>query len=839
MKKIIAFIVSVLLILSCTTALAEDGYKPNTEIITRTEAIQFAEELKEMNGESYDSSLRLIVSSNKRIDYLDAVYTATGINDLYVLQFDNESSTKKAEEYYNSLSYVNYVEYDTVCDNVLCEVEDEFDCNATCLSTVFCNIDDAIKLVHKEVLTLPEIKVGICDSGIAKTSFTESRLDGGFSFLKGYPEDGTQDKVGHGTKVAGTVVLNSLNNVRLYSYQIFDNTSTNTISMLVSAIYKAVSDGCRVINCSVQYDTSITSDQRALTEAIDYATNQGCIVVAGAANDSVDVSSSDTYPAKVQSAITVGAVDQSNKLATFSNFGKGVDIYALGRGMSTYTTSGSLDSLGWNGTSAATPIISSIAALLLCINPDLTAPEIEKLLVETGYATSENNITDEHRLVADAYEAVKYLTGKELPQVNLSYELIENTKTGYSDLTFTSDEDATIYYNIGYGGDLYVPFRDLRGNSDYVYEKGTTLSLNRYSTITVCAYAPGKAKSKIEYVMAPTYENESGFMLSPSSKTQPNNIISRCQLINEKVIEVPETIDGYEVQEIGNYCFMGNQTVETIILPKSVKVIDKYAFANCPNLKTVIAPGVTSCGIYAFYQCENLVNVEIPNLTVANTAMFKNCINLETAKLGTITEIDNDGFYGCEKLKLVKTTADAISFSARTFYNCNELTISTPKGSAIETFALQNDIDLLGDVIANGGSIRVTDAGLRFGYQYNENQESNHIDEYGFIYSNNESYKNALIPENVDKKSIFIKRADNRIDHGDYITYNLVFTKIPDTAHDQVIYARAYVCIGGEYFYSDVIEHSFNSIAKRVLADNEIDQDTKDALNKLLTSKEA
>lgn len=89
MKRLLVIVLSILLIIPSSVALAADGYEPPVDEITKEEAHQFADEFKEMSKESSDSSLRLIVNSDKQIDYLDAISTATGIDNLYVLQFDN------------------------------------------------------------------------------------------------------------------------------------------------------------------------------------------------------------------------------------------------------------------------------------------------------------------------------------------------------------------------------------------------------------------------------------------------------------------------------------------------------------------------------------------------------------------------------------------------------------------------------------------------------------------------------------------------------------------------------------------------------------------------------
>lgn len=313
-----------------------------------------------------------------------------------------------------------------------------------------------------------------------------------------------------------------------------------------------------------------------------------------------------------------------------------------------------------------------------------------------GYSFNEVNQSDKDRIIADAYGCVKKLLDKELEQVDLDYTITKNETTGCSDISFLSkDKNVRIFYKLDLGNLLEIPYKEINGKKQYEYSLGETIHLSDWRKMIVAAYAPGKEKKVLEF-SAPTYTNECGYRLTESSKTQQYNKIDRCQFIDEKVIEVPETINGIEVQEIGDWCFIGNKTVEKIILPETVKQIDRYAFANCPNLKEVIAPGVEVCGMYAFSNCDNLVNVKMPNVTVANTGMFKNCSLLETAKLGTLTEIDNHAFYGCENLKLVKTTKDNISFAVNTFKDCDLLTLYTPSAdTSIFKYGKENDIPVI------------------------------------------------------------------------------------------------------------------------------------------------
>lgn len=135
-------------------------------------------------------------------------------------------------------------------------------------------------------------------------------------------------------------------------------------------------------------------------------------------------------------------------------------------------------------------------------------------------------------------------------------------------------------------------------------------------------------------------------------------------------------------------------------------------------------------------------------------------------------------------------------------------------------------------VDALGGSIRVNQRpGLRFGFSYDKTQldGTENIEEYGFLYSYSRTDDLTMGASGV-KQTV----ANNRIDHGDYVTYNLVFINIPKSAFDQVVSARAYIKIDGEYYYSDVLQRSFTEVSNSVLADSEIDQTIKDRINKIL-----
>lgn len=144
-------------------------------------------------------------------------------------------------------------------------------------------------------------------------------------------------------------------------------------------------------------------------------------------------------------------------------------------------------------------------------------------------------------------------------------------------------------------------------------------------------------------------------------------------------------------------------------------------------------------------------------------------------------------------------------------------------------------MDAPANVTDLGRSICSSVAGLRFGFTWNNLDEIESLAtdiEYGFIYS--QKGAEDLTVENVDGVNVRQTEAVNRIDNGESTSFNLVIANIPSAYLDREITARAYVCIDGMYFYSNIQSGSFSEVANLVLADDEIDQNTKNAVKNLL-----
>ncbi|MEJ8653156.1 type VII secretion-associated serine protease mycosin [Streptomyces sp. MS1.AVA.3] len=217
------------------------------------------------------------------------------------------------------------------------------------------------------------IRVGVIDTGIdAGNKQLQGAIgSGGQSFVKGKP---TEDKVGHGTKVAGIIAARPIQGSGFFGiapkatvipFQQTSEEKPGTAESLAKAINKAVAEGVDIINIS----QGTGADRRflpTLEQAIQNAARKNILVVASAGNGGADGGEKDMYPAAFSddypNVLAVAASDRNNERAPFSQSGKFVQIAAPGVDMvSTVPDGGNCVD---QGTSFAAPYVSGAAALL-------------------------------------------------------------------------------------------------------------------------------------------------------------------------------------------------------------------------------------------------------------------------------------------------------------------------------------------------------------------------------------------------------------------------------------------------------------------------------------------
>jgi hypothetical protein len=200
----------------------------------------------------------------------------------------------------------------------------------------------------------------------------------------------SRDDHDHGTHVSGTIGAQGNNGigvagvnweVSLLPVKFLDSNGSGSLDAAVESINYA-----RIMKAHVMSNSwggGGYSD--ALKQAIQKASDAGVLFVAAAGNESADNDGTPTYPAgyDVPNVVSVAATDNSDKIASFSNYG-GKTVHVAAPGVNVYSTVRDSKYNTFSGTSMATPHVSGIAALLWSANPGWSAADIKTRLIATS-----------------------------------------------------------------------------------------------------------------------------------------------------------------------------------------------------------------------------------------------------------------------------------------------------------------------------------------------------------------------------------------------------------------------------------------------------------------------
>ncbi|MEU8787391.1 type VII secretion-associated serine protease mycosin [Streptomyces sp. NPDC048637] len=219
------------------------------------------------------------------------------------------------------------------------------------------------------------VRVAVIDTGIdeGNSQIKPNIGAGGKKFVPGAGKP-TDDRVGHGTKVAGIIAAHPKPSSGFYGIapeakviplQQTSEEKAGTSESLTAAIDYAVRLDVDIINISQGTDAP---EERLgpLKAAIRKAATAGILIVASAGNDGASGKEKNMYPAAFQefdNVLSVAASDRNNERAPFSQPGDWVDIAAPGVNMvSTVPDGGNCVD---QGTSFAAPYAAGAAALLI------------------------------------------------------------------------------------------------------------------------------------------------------------------------------------------------------------------------------------------------------------------------------------------------------------------------------------------------------------------------------------------------------------------------------------------------------------------------------------------
>ena len=196
----------------------------------------------------------------------------------------------------------------------------------------------------------------------------------------------------HGTKIAGTIAAATNNGIGvaglcpICSLMILKGRdfihANSSVPLLPAAVDYAIAHHARVLNVSdgMRLGTITDSAVAELEAAVERAERAGLVIVASAGNEASD---QILWPARIPGVISVAAVDWKGRPTSFTNFGPQVTVAAPGVYIET-----TLPEAGYGyftGTSAAAPIVSALAAMLISEHPEWTPAEITARIIATAH----------------------------------------------------------------------------------------------------------------------------------------------------------------------------------------------------------------------------------------------------------------------------------------------------------------------------------------------------------------------------------------------------------------------------------------------------------------------
>ena len=231
------------------------------------------------------------------------------------------------------------------------------------------------------------VRVYIIDTGIR-----QSHVDFGGRAIPGEDEIhdgfGTDDCFGHGTHVAGTsggYTYGMAKGVVLVAVRVLNCFGSGTDAQVIAGIdYVTAQKNANPTVPSVANMSLGGGFFQPLNDAVENSIAAG-VVYAIAAGNSGAPDACNTSPASAPNALTVGATDINDNMASFSSFGPCVDIFAPGVNTTSDWNNGDQSTNTISGTSMATPHVAGAAALYLETNPSATPAQVTAAL--TGNAT--------------------------------------------------------------------------------------------------------------------------------------------------------------------------------------------------------------------------------------------------------------------------------------------------------------------------------------------------------------------------------------------------------------------------------------------------------------------
>lgn len=449
------------------------------------------------------------------------LYIIAGPSNCYTLFFTTNAEAEKAVEELPSCEGIRYAELDAPVEPCGEETSAFHSWGAERMSF-------GPYLLYTERCCTGSATVAVIDSGVFLHPLYADRVpESGYDYVEA-DNDATNDLYGHGTNVAG-IVADCTNGfpVYLYPIRVLDASGDGRISNVVNAIREATARGADIINLSLVSSKISEAMDEAIVDAID----AGVIVVAAAGNTSTDAIQFSPAHLTYPGILVIGAAKSDGSIASYSNYGESVDLFAYGTNISCCSHDGSYVTA--TGTSIAAPHITALSALIVLSHQEISPADVEMRINNSAEIQEAIGIPDPIRIIPD--RCGFFLTELKMDlddRIQLPTEI--RPLTAMETLTFASSNEEVL-----------------------TIEEGTLIP-KRTGSAVVTAYCLGLE----DFLFSVDITDDS------------------CSYA-----VIPQSVLSFESE-----AFFGAAGITHAVLPDGLKKIGPRAFDACENLKTIFIP---------------------------------------------------------------------------------------------------------------------------------------------------------------------------------------------------------------------------------------------------------
>lgn len=604
-----------------------------------TQSIKSNYDDNEYNNLTFQTS-RLIVKSDKNINKLNSISSSTGFQNYHIVQFLTPEDAEKAYNIYsedkNIISVAPDEVFEVACDvTVIEEMENEESNIPERLNSwggEVTGLYDVKDYIETNYTSLDEVVVGVVDSGIyfEHEFFKDRIVRTNFNSSSDGEENNERDTTGHGTNVSGVLVDCTPNNVKIANYKFINKNTTATTLAVSLAFLQAISDGVDIINASI---LTVDDDSGLFASVLQVGHEANIPIIAAAGNYSQNLKVlNSNLPASDENVITVASLSSNWLPSQFTSYGFCVDLFVPGENIITAIGSGNTYSLV-SGTSFSTPLVASLAAILISVYPKISRTELEAKMESTAVPSD---------LIAESdlfgYGCIDAIGACGFERVEAPFVDIDSGKhTGEICIDFTVGEGSEIYYTV----DGTYPTKE----NGILYENPIIFS-NDMLYFKAVTYHNELLRSECikKFYRLQTVGTDEMFTISDNGCITSYN----GNEINDLII--PSVINNIKVTDIAENVF-SKADICGVTLPDSIDFVPNNAFEYNSTLLFADGEFVTTICENAFGKCEHLYSVDFPNTQNIEDRAFHLSGALSDVTFPYAISVGEQSFAGCRSMR--------------------------------------------------------------------------------------------------------------------------------------------------------------------------------------------